>query len=188
MKKYLASLTALTLLSACLPIQVKDQAGQDLVTAPKVYTLVNLHPDPVRRRMYAVNYQLPGLIPRCTEVDLTAATSKKITFINKANNQEYIYINHRAAAEPFETHLLHFFGTNCDKNAVKRLSEVDQKGIKSGQALVGMSKQGVIYARGIPPKHVTPSTDMDTWTYWLNRFNRQKVVFDSAGKVSQIID
>jgi hypothetical protein len=188
MKKYLASLTALILLSGCPSIQVKDQAGQDLVAAPKVYTLVNLHPDPIHMRMYAVNYQRPGLIPRCTEVDLIAANRKKVTLINKANNQEYVYINHRAAAEPFETHLLNFFGTNCDKNAVKRLSKVDQKGIKSGQALVGMSKQGVIYACGIPPKHVTPSTDMDTWTYWMNRFNRQKVVFDSAGKVSQIIN
>ena len=103
------------------------------------------------------------------------------------NNVEYVYDNHKAAAEPFADHLERFFGLKCDKTKIKKMSKVDRDGIKTGKAAVGMSKKAVILAIGYPPRHVTPSTDMNQWTYWRNRFVRTIIEFDDKGKVSNII-
>lgn len=60
--------------------------------------------------------------------------------------------------------------------------------IATGKALEGMTKQGVVYALGIPPRHVTPSLDADTWKYWTNRYGTFNVEFNEKGIVSRIVD
>ena len=50
------------------PTGVVDSSGVDLMSAPSVYTLVNLQPDEMRGRLYAVNYQQSGLIPAVRRV------------------------------------------------------------------------------------------------------------------------
>jgi hypothetical protein len=168
--------------------ELRDDTGTDLLQAPPVYTLVNLHPDEEHARLYAVNYQQPGLIPLCTEVELLELTRKRLTFRVIERNKEYYYFNHKAAAEPFDRHLTRFFGRHCDLDEIRSLSEVDQAGIRKGSASVGMSKQAVIYALGYPPRHVTPDLDAAQWTYWKNRFNRMIVTFDEAGVVTDVRD
>jgi len=153
-----------------------------------VYTLVNLHPDEVHARLYAVNYQQTGLIPVCTEVKLLKLTRKQLVFRVIKSNKEYHYLNHQAAAEPFDRHLARFFGSNCDSNEIRSLSEVDQAGIQKGSASIGMSKQSVMYALGYPPRHVTPDLDALRWTYWKNRFIRMTVTFDEAGIATEVRD
>ena len=66
------------------------------------------------------------------------------------------------------------------------LSAKDKEGIKAGQALVGMSKKGVMIALGYPAKHRTPSTDLNTWIYWKGRYNMLTVDFNEEGKVVSI--
>jgi hypothetical protein len=178
------------LVAACAgtPSELRDDTGTDLLRASGVYTLVNLHPDEERARLYAVNFQQAGLIPMCSEVELLELTPKRLTFRVLKRNRDYYYLNHKAAAEPFERHLLRFFGRNCDLNKIRSLSEVDQAGIRKGAASPGMSKQGVVYALGYPPRHVTPDLDAAQWTYWKSRFNRIIVVFDEAGVVTEIRD
>jgi hypothetical protein len=179
------------LLAACaatLP-ELRDEAGTDLLQAPHVYTLVNLHPDEQHARLYAVNYQQLGLIPLCTEVELLELTTEQLTFRVIKRNKQYYYFNHEAAAaEPFDRHLVRFFGSNCDVNQTRSLSEVDQAGIRKGSVSTGMSKQGVIYALGYPPRHVTPDLDAAQWIYWKNRFSRMIVMFDEAGIVIDVRD
>jgi len=70
--------------------------------------------------------------------------------------------------------------------AYNNLSAKDQQGIKTGQALVGMTKEGVKIALGYPAKHKTPSLEDNTWTYWRNRFRTEVVTFDSNGQVTSI--
>jgi outer membrane protein assembly factor BamE (lipoprotein component of BamABCDE complex) len=84
-------------------------------------------------------------------------------------------------------HLTHFFGRECKTSKVKSLSAVDQEGIKQGVALKGMTREGVVLAMGIPPRHKTPSLDADSWKYWVNRFGTMQVKFDKNGLVSEII-
>jgi len=83
-------------------------------------------------------------------------------------------------------HLLKYFGSSCSAADVESLSKSDQDGIRKGVASPGMTRQGVIYAMGYPPPHVTPDLDAKEWTYWKNRFDRMIVVFDDKGRAAEV--
>ena len=152
-----------------------------LVGASGVYTLVNLHPDEQRHRLYSVNYQQSGLIPLCSKVKIESVDKRKLTFRLLDSEREYEYIFHNSLADPIPKHLDKVFGKKCDAT-LSGLSDVDRKGIRSGTVLSGMSKRGVTLAIGYPPEHATPSLDSDVWTYWKNRFGKMTVSF-ANGKV-----
>ena len=76
--------------------------------------------------------------------------------------------------------------TSSKKVDLNELSEIDQKGINSGKALVGMSKKGVRIALGYPAAHRTPSLENNEWVYWRNRFRTKVIEFDTEGKVKEI--
>jgi len=170
------------------PSGVVEPSGVDLMHAPRVYTLVNLHPDEVRARLYAVNYQQAGLIPRCSQVDLIEINRESLRLRVSASGREYHYYYHDSASEPFDQHLLKYFGSSCNPGDVLSLSDTDQAGIREGKASPGMTRQGVIYAIGYPPPHITPDLDAAQWTYWKSRFDRMIVVFDEGGRVVAIRD
>jgi len=167
--------------------QLVDRAGVNLVEAPTVYTLTNLHPDEVRRRLYAVNFQQPGLIPRCTAVRITRLRRSAMHFVVVEGNREYEYLNHDAAAEPFNDHLLRFFGSQCPSDDTG-LNEADLAGIRRGTVSPGMTRRGVILAIGYPPRHVNPSIEFGDWTYWRHRFDRFIVRFDEKDLVVGIMN
>ena len=173
------------LLSGCTGLALNNEEGETLAGAAGVYTLVNLRPDEKRARLFATNYQQAGFIPLCTEVKISKTSRKVITFTDLATNIQYDYYYHRSAGEPFDKHLLKYFGKTCNKDKVAKLSKVDQEGIKAGAAKVGMSKEGVILAIGYPPMHRTPSLQSDQWVYWRNRWATMQVVFVD-GKVSRV--
>lgn len=163
--------------------------GEDiaaLANQPGVYTLTNLHPDENRAKLYSANFQQSGLIPLCTEVEIFKVSHKQIKFKIKETGREYKYDLHRKSGEDLNTNAAKYFGTHCNKDKVAKLSDIDQKGIAQGKAMVGMSKQGVIYAIGYPPVSSTPTLDSTSWKYWFNRFNTFDVVFGENGKVTQV--
>ena len=169
------------------PAAIAEDDALSLVNTSGVYTLVNLHPDPENSRLYSVNYQLPYLIPVCTEVLITSLKKKKMKFEVVKTGKEYNYLWHRKATpEGLNSHLVKFFGKECPEDEIKTLSEIDQKGIDKGKAYQGMTKRGIIIAMGYPPPHVTPDLDMDQWMYWMNRFNRTAIEFTDDGIVEEI--
>jgi hypothetical protein len=151
-----------------------------LVKESGVKTLVNLHPA-ANGRLYSANFQDSGFIPMCTDVTVTKVTDKRLYFTVNSTKQDYVYLLHKTLTEPWEEHLNKIFGTNCPSTA--GMSEIDQKGIKEGRALVGMTKQGVIYAIGYPPS--TPDyMSSDSWKYWKNHWATFTVEF-KGGVVSE---
>ncbi len=174
-------LVALSVLLANHVLVAGADVAYPLVGSSGVYTLVNLHPDEQRHRLYSVNYQQTGLIPRCSKVTIESVDSRKMIFRLLDSGREYEYIFHNTLRDPIPTHLDKFFGKKCDA-ALEGMSEVDRKGIRAGAVLAGMSKRGVTLAIGYPPEHATPSLDSDIWTYWLNRFGKMTVSF-ANGKV-----
>ena len=150
------------------------------------YTLVNLHPDNERSRLYAVNFQQPGLIPVCSEVEYLGLGRKSFRFRVVSTDREYHYLNHKAAAEPFPEHLKRFFGPSCPRDEIESLSELDRQGIREGRAIVGMTRRGVILAMGHPPRHVNPDPNAPIFMYWKSRFNRVEIQFGSDGLVSGV--
>lgn len=175
-------------LASCGTNPILDKSGKDMINSSGVYTLVNLHPDMKRSTLYAVNYQLPGLIPLCTKVTLLKASNKTLRFKVNKTGKEFSYKYHRAAVEPLASHLNHFFGRKCNTSKVNKMSAVDKKGIKKGVPLKGMSRDAVVLAMGIPPRHKTPKLSAKKWKYWKNRFDTMDVVFGSNGRVSKIVD
>jgi hypothetical protein len=156
-----------------------------LIGAPEVYTLVNLHPDEGRRRLYSVNYQQSGMLPRCTRVAIKSVNKKEMKFRLADSDREYTWLFHDSLRDSIERHLDKYFGRTCDADKPKRLSKLDQEGIAEGRALVGMSREGVILAIGYPPEHATPNMDANGWKYWKNKFGTMLVEFEN-GKVSRI--
>lgn len=164
-----------------------DKDGVELFKSDKVYTLVNLHPDEARGLLYSTNYQLPSLLPRCTKVELKKISKKGLVFFVPDRGREYTYkYVPKHSIDSIQIHLRDFFGSKCNPNDVKKMSKADQEGIKQGMPVMGMTKKGVLMAMGRPPKHVNPTLDSDTWTYWRNKLARRVVTFDSKGKVTHI--
>lgn len=150
------------------------------------YTLVNLHPDNERSRLFAVNYQQAGLIPVCSEVEYVELGAKVFKFRVVSTNRVYEYVNHKAAAEPFPDHLARFFGAACPQKELGSLSEADRRGVREGKPLVGMTRRGVILAMGWPPRHANPDPNASSFLYWQNRFNKVRVDFGENGRVSAV--
>lgn len=177
------------ILSGCASvIPLTDKVtGEDLFQTNKpVYTLVNLHPDEERMKLYSVNFQQDGLIPLCTQVNIVDVTNKNLTFKISSTDKQYTLAKHKSSPD-FSKYLSNYFGTECNNSKIKKLSTLDQQGIKDGVVKVGMTKEGVKYAIGFPPEHKTPDLNNNEWLYWKNRFNTFKVEFKD-NTVSNIID
>lgn len=157
-----------------------------LVGRPDVVTLTNLHPDEAGSRLYATNYQQIGLIPVCSRVTLLERNAKRLRFRNEASGKTYDYFYHASAVESFPDHLTHYFGSECPRQALDALSDVDRQGVALGKPITGMTKRGIVFAMGYPPPHVNPSLDADRWIYWLGRFEQEVIVFDGSGRVMAI--
>ncbi len=180
------AVSTLTMVGCSSTMDVINQDNVDLVnTNQPIYTQVNLHPDAARKKLYTLNYLQEGFIPRCTKVDIVEANKKVMTFKVADTGLQYQYVWHKATGD-FQSGIVRDFGTSCPK--LSGLNATDKKGIQEGRVYKGMTKAGVLNAIGYPPAHVTPSTDMNTWVYWKNRFNKMNVLFNSQGLVENIQD
>lgn len=153
----------------------------------KLVLLTNLHPDMNKQYIYSMNYQLPNLMPMCEEITVVKKTKK--VFIFEWNGLEYTFAfdkHTKKTGVDFNTVLGDFFGTKCDSAKVKKMSAVDQKGIKRGLPMEGMTRQGILYAMGRPPRHVNPDIDAYMYMYWLNKFKRKAIHFNDKDIVEEV--
>lgn len=60
---------------------------------------------------------------------------------------------------------------------IEKFDEKVAKNIRNGILALGMTKEQVVMTRGYPPGHKTPSLEIDSWTYWDNRFVTHALVF-----------
>jgi hypothetical protein len=58
---------------------------------------------------------------------------------------------------------------------------------RAGKVAIGMSKEEAIVSLGYPPAHHTPSLDAPQWKYWHTALGSYLVVWDSAGRVKDVI-
>lgn len=184
----LTLLTAMVTLSPAHATPLLGNDGADLLRVGAVFLRTNLHPDERRARLYATNYQQPGLLPVCTQVELLRYTPRKLVFVVVNTGRKYEYRWHDSAAEPFDQHLSRYFGTRCTtRDQLAKLSPLDRRGIRQGYAFPGMTRRAVELAMGYPPRHTTPHRDRDDWIYWKNRFDRLSVRFE-GDLVADVVD
>jgi len=173
--------------TACQTTNSDTAAALGYKQGDVVQSLVNLHPDSKGNRLYALNYQLPNVIPVCSEFTIDAVSTKSIKVTNNGIQYNYLWDKHtRKAGQSLADNFMLFFGDICDSNGMDKLSKIDKEGIEKGTALVGMSKKGVLFAMGQPPIHANPTTEANTWLYWRNRFGKRAVDFSSEGIVIKV--
>ncbi|WP_299082012.1 hypothetical protein [uncultured Paraglaciecola sp.] len=166
---------------------VGSQDGSGFQEGGTMVALVNLHPDQKRRVLYALNYQLPYLLPMCSSIKIEDIDDDEIEFTYQGVTFTYVWDKHtRKAGQSLEANFKQYFGSSCEQQKANNLSALDQQGIKAGKPKLGMSKEGILFAMGRPPIHATLSLDSNTWTYWSNKWNRQLISFDDKGKVTKI--
>jgi hypothetical protein len=167
---------------------VAAPAFADVKVGQSYQTRVNLHADGNRKTLFSMNYQLGGgMIPVCSDVKITKVKKKYIQFTWQDALYTLKYDGHtKKAGITLQNFADDWFAEKCDKSKMATLSKLDKQGIASGEPIVGMTKQGIIYAMGRPPYHATPSTDALTWMYWMNRYKRKAIEFDAKGKVINI--
>jgi len=183
-KKSLLLISALALTAcASAPKLLIGGSEKSLMQADKVYTQTNLHPDDKRKRLYSINRQESGFIPRCTEVNLLDVSKKKLIF--SVGEKKYQYLYHKASGS-FDENIKKYFAPSCNKSALRKLNAIDKEGLKVGKVFKGMTRAGVILAIGHPPVHKTPSLEGKRWKYWSNRFDTFDVIFGETGKVKYI--
>jgi hypothetical protein len=179
-------LAVLLLVVACKSQPPPPHAFDALIGQSGVLTLVTLHPDEPRSRLFSVNYQQAGLIPVCTPVTLLERNPKRLLFRNDSTGKTYEYVHHEIIGESLPDHLTRVFGSPCPRKEIDALPKLDRQGILEGRALVGMTRRGVVLAMGYPPPHATPSLESTRWIYWTNRMNKLAVMFDEKGRVSAV--
>ena len=175
------------LCAACRhPIVPVTNAVSGLPGSGVVYTLANLHAEDRDKIVSAANFQYVGVIPVCSEVTLLAADQKTLQFKVAATGQDYTYVYHGAAGEPFERNLARYFGPACPQAELAALSPLEKEGVRLGSAKKGMRKQAVILAIGYPPVRDTRTLELPVWRYWSTNTSSFIVVFDDDGVVQGI--
>jgi hypothetical protein len=136
------------------------------------------------------NWTDPGsghiIIPVNTPVEI--GRFRRGFSIKNLNSGKFIYFEYNSTNMGMSAEQYIDLITSLKKVNLDQLSEIDQKGIKSGEAFIGMSKAGVRIALGYPATHRTPSLEDNSWVYWRDRWKTKVIEFDTAGKVSNIRD
>jgi hypothetical protein len=149
-----------------------------------LYTCCNLHYE--RNEISDANYFVGTMLPFGSPAAVQTMTSDTVTFRSGTTDLT----------------LVHSYGRNEESSQqyfAKILVESDphlrfaafpkdvQSAITDGRVERGMTKEQVIMSLGYPPTHRTASTNLNTWTYWYNRWVTYNVSFDESGKVTNIV-
>lgn len=161
-------------------------AAQDLFLKYNVHTQVDRAN--VLKASYA-NYTNPGeghmIIPAGTKINITKKSRRGFFFSHEFSGQE-AFVEYHQGNMGMDMDAYIALITSTSPINLSKFSATDQKGIKEGRAIVGMTREGIMTALGYPASHRTPSLDATRWIYWQNRFRTLAVDFDADGKVSSI--
>lgn len=170
------------LLSSCATSS-GGKTGPLATAGDKLYTQFSLHYE--KGTHITTNYRVGILVPVNTEVEFVKATRKRIVVNVPKYETELILENVKDfSGEDIEGIFTRTFATSPVD--LSPFTQVEQRAIKSGQFEIGMSKDAVIVAMGYPPRHRTPSLELDQWRYWKNRWNTVLLSFEDDKLISVI--
>lgn len=138
------------------------------------------------RRIYSTNYSKGILYPAGSEVTAVERSSRKVEFEDAETHVRFAIAfvgRHHGdlTAEAFADRL---FTAKDFKQLTAGFTAEEVQAIEAGKVRPGMSKAAVLVARGYPPEVATPSTGLDTWKYWYDRFRSYLVRFADGRVVS----
>ena len=141
--------------------------------------------------VWSTNYKTGSVIYAGTPVTNvrigTQRGHKLIAFnVPTLNNAEFIihYTERHHGSFPFAEFKKRMFTTKTFVKLTKGFTKAELDAIKSPRPYIckEMSKKAAIMAWGYPPEISTPSTKLNTWKYWINRYRTVLVTFDLNGK------
>ena len=149
-----------------------------------LYTCCSIHYE--RNEVSDANYFVGNTLPFGSQVTVTAMTSDTVTFSAGGTNLTLVhkYGRDQESAQQYFAKIL----VDTDPRLQFATFPKDvQSAITDGRVERGMTKPQVIMSLGYPPTHKTASTNLNTWTYWYNRWVTYQVTFDDNGKVANIV-
>lgn len=149
-----------------------------------LYTCCNIHYE--GDAINDANYSVGSLLPFGSSATVEKMTSDAITFRAGGTllTLVHAYGRDQESAQQYFAKIL----VDSDPHAqFATYSKQVQSAITDGRVERGMTKPQVLMSIGYPPTHRTASTDMNTWTYWTNRWITYQVQFGDDGKVSNLI-
>lgn len=177
-----------TILSGCFLTATLAPDGVD----PKIkrYLAYNLWYEKADN-VWSTNYKTGMVLPAGTPVSNVRIGSKRghrlIAFnVPTMNNAEFI-IPHTARHHgnlSFINFKKRMFTTQNFKKLTKGFTKQELEAIRSLRPYIckNMSKKAAIMAWGYPPEVATPSTKLNVWKYWINRYRTVLVTFNKNGK------
>jgi hypothetical protein len=149
-----------------------------------LYTCCNMHYE--GNTINDANYSVGSMLPFGSSTSVEKMTSDAITFRAGGTVLTLVqaYGRDQESAQQYFTKIL----VDSDPHVqFATFSKPVQSAITEGRVERGMTKPQVIMSIGYPPTHRTASTDMNTWTYWTNRWITYQVQFGEDGKVSLLV-
>ncbi len=136
----------------------------------------------------STNYHVGAILPIGKRVRMIDITRKSFSFQDELGITYTVVYVAKHNGPNMAAYLDFYFSESniLQSEQYLSLSEMEKSNIKAGTLAEGMSKAAVLMAYGIPPSHRTPSTGLNSWIYWINRFINQTVLFDSDGNVTTI--
>jgi hypothetical protein len=124
----------------------------------------------------ATNYARGVIVPINTPVKIDAIRGDSISLHRIDTGDKFDVKNVEKYTRKTMTELARLLFSD-EETKLERLPSELAASIRNGEMRKGMTKEQVLMARGYPPAHETPSTELDRWVYWSSRFVKQTIVF-----------
>lgn len=119
------------------------------------------------------------LVPINSKVTLTSVSKKSMQIKVEKTGQSITIENIQKYTQKMMPDFAKGMLTRKEVN-IGKFDEKIAKNIRNGILALGMTKEQVVMTRGFPPTHKTPSLEIDTWTFWNNRFVTHALVFEDG--------
>lgn len=175
--------------TACNVLRTQLQpAGYDANTP--LYTAYNLWFEKVDN-VWSTNYKVGNVLPAGTKITNVQIGTKRrhevlaFTVPSLGDVQFIIHYNQKHHGSlAFSTFKDRLITTKDFAQLTKGFSKKEIEAIKCSRPYIskGMSKKAAVVAFGYPPEGSTPSTNLNTWKYWINRWRTILVRFNDKGQ------
>jgi len=124
------------------------------------------------------NYARGQLVPINTPVKIDTIKSNSISLhrVDTGDKLEVKNVEKYTRKSMIEVARLLFA---AEQTPLDRLPTELADAIRRGELRKGMTKEQVLFTRGYPPAHETPSSESDRWVYWSSRFVKHTLVFSN---------
>lgn len=132
-----------------------------------LYTCCNLHYE--RPEINDANYYVGSLLAFGSPAQVQKVTKNSVTIRSGATDVTLIH-SYGAAQETSQQYFDKMLLTTDPHTTFDTYPKDVQSAIQNSRVEIGMTKPQVIMSLGYPATHRTASTDLNTWTYWYNRW------------------